>query len=1042
MPDKRFDSRLFGALALCLAGLLASAGMQAQVTTATVYGRVIDPSGAVIPDVSVAAQNEGTGAEYSTVTSAGGEFTIAFLPAGTYTLAITAEGFKSYLETGLTLASGQRHNRDYGLELGATAETVTVTSEAPLMNTVNAEQDIALNQNQVAELPMINRDITGIITLGTGASLTDGGWTVSINGLAPRGFTMTVDAVDAVPDAEFAGMALYQNFNFIKGISVEAVQEVETSKNIFSAETSHTFAGNVNLISKSGTNQFHGSVFEMYQSGGLHSNNFLVGEKAPLVYHQYGGSVGGPIKGNELFFFSVFEGYRFGGKTPVPGDVWSSAMRQRILQAIPDASTYMALWPEPTAPDNPDLDPSNPACGSLDPGVRCLSPTTFFGGQGDETRKDDHFVGKVDWNASSKDFLTFRYVGGLPLRRIPRTQLGNGRQWDGINQNGAFTWTRILSPTLTSETRWGTNVNAINRLDVAFEANKIPFLRGFGNPGDAGAEVFAKDGHTSTLTQNFAKTAGKHSLRFGGMYRYMSGTRVNEESPVYTYETQADLLANNITQARFVFPLEKFLWTRWFVGGFFQDDIRMTPKFMLNLGARWDYASVVRSNQVDGIPNNVFNRDGPFGLPGSSLQNQDALFRPADSAWDAFYGMFSPRASFAYTVDSAGKTVIRGGAGVFYMPNNMFSGAIEILSNGPDSPVELTANELLVRDLGLRYGDPNEAALAGAQSSGVISGSAVEPGRRPPYSLQYSLGVQQRLDGSTVFEIGYVGNHGVRTIYSPDWNRVVPNTGGLKLSEVQGLAGNFSQNFRYYQNADSTGYHSLQTSLKRRFADSFQYNVNYTYAWNYSHFRGDMTCCGRSENPQDQFNMRSNRGPTSYHLRHRFTTDFFWELPGKNLSGAAKHIAGGWTLGGIVEFRSGFTVPVSSSTGTNPGARPDILTTHEQAINGNWGPNQLQYLNPDAFALPPVDEKGVNIRPGTLSRRALYGPGFRNLDLVLQKNIYLTERQRMQFRIDFYNLFNTINFTRVNQNARSGTFGLLNRVAPPRRVQLMFRYSF
>ena len=1041
MSGIRLSPWALAATALCLGSLALPPETHAQVTTATVYGRVVDPSGAIIPGANVSASSETTGAEYSTVTGSGGEFTIAFLPAGTYALAITADGFKSYLETGLTLASGQRHNRDYGLELGATTETVTVTSEAPLMNTVNAEQDIALNQNQVSELPMINRDITGILTLGTGASLTDGGWTLSINGLAPRGFTMTVDAVDAVPDAEFAGMALYQNFNFIKGISVEAVQEVETSKNIFSAETSHTIAGNVNLISKSGTNALHGSLFEMYQSGGLHANNFLIGEKAPLVYHQYGGSIGGPIKKDEVFYFFTFEGYRFGGKTPVPGDVWSSGMRARIAQAIPGAESYLALWPEPTEPDGPNLDPSDPACGDLAPNTPCLSPTSFWAGQGDERRTDDHFVGKIDWNASSKDFLTFRYVGGRPLRRIPRTMLGNGRQWDGQNHNGSATWTRILSNTMTSETRWGTNVNAINRLDVAFAANKIPFLRGFGNPSEPGAEVFAKDGHTSTLTQNFAKTAGKHSLKFGGMYRHMSGTRVNEESPVYVYETQADLLANNITSARFVFPLEKFLWTRWFVGGFVQDDIRLTPKFMLNIGARWDYASVVRSNQVDGISNNVFNRDGPFGQPGASLANQSALFRPADSAWDAYYRMFSPRVSFAYTLDDAGKTVIRGGTGVFFMPNNMFSGAIEILTNGPDAPVELTASEAQVKTLGLAYGDPNEAALAGAQSSGVISGSSVDPNRRPPYSLQYSLGIQRQLDRSTVWEIGYVGNHGVRMIYSPDFNRVVANTGGQRRSHVMGLEGNFAQ-FRHYMNADSTGYHSLQTSLKRRFADSFQYNINYTYGWNFSHFRGDMTCCGRSENPQDEFNLRPNRGPTSYHIRHRLTTDFFWELPGKNLQGAAKHVAGGWTVGGIVEFRSGFTIPVSSSTSTNPGARPDILTTHAQAIMGNWGQNQRQYLDRDAFALPPTDDKGVNIRPGNLSRRALYGPGFRNLDLSLQKNITPGEGQRLQLRIDFFNLFDVVNFTRVNQNARSGTFGLLNSVAPPRRVQLMIRYSF
>ena len=1028
-------------LCLVAAALLTTAAAQAQVTTATVYGRVLDPTGAVVPGAGVAATNQGTGAEFNTVSSASGDFTLTFLPAGPYTITITAEGFKTYQETDLTLASGQRHNADFGLEIGVTTETVTITSAAPLMNTVNAEQDIALNTNQVAELPMINRDITGILTLGTGASLTDGGWTLSINGLAPRGFTMTVDAVDAVPDAEFAGLSLYQNFNFIKGISVEAVQEVETSKNIFSAETGHTFAGNVNLISKSGSNEMHGSAFEMYRSGGLNANNFLVGAKAPLVYHQFGGSIGGPIKRDELFFFAVYEGYRFGGKTPVPGDTWSNDMRQRILDSIPGSQTYMDTWPEPTEAAGPDLDPSNPACGNLAPGVRCLSPSAPFNGQGDESRNDDHFVGKVDWNASGSDFLTFRYVGGTPLRRIPRTQLGNGRQWDGINQNGSFTWTRIISPTMTSETRWGTNVNAINRLDVAFAADKVPFIRGVGGPDGAGAEVFAKDGHTSTLTQNFAKTSGKHSMKFGGMYRYMSGTRINEENPVYTYETQADLLAANITSARFIFSLEKFLWTRWFVGGFFQDDIRVTPRLMLNLGARWDYASVVRSNQVDGISDNVFNRDGPFGMPGASLDNQSALYRDPSNAWDAYYGMFSPRASFAYQLDDGGKTVLRGGAGIFFMPNNMFSGPIEVLFNGPDAPVELDASELLARDLGLQYGDSNEAALAGAQGSGVISGSSVDPRRKPPYSLQYSFGIQREISPSTVAEIGYVGNHGVRTIYSPDWNRVIPNTGGLTLSETLGLA-RFGQNFRYYQNADSTGYHSLQTSLKRRFSDSFQFNLNYTYAWNFSHFRGDMTCCGRSENPQSQFDMDANRGPTSYHLRHRFTGDFFWELPGKNLAGAAKHIAGGWTVGGILELRSGFTIPVSSSTTSNPGARPDILVSHEAAINGNWGTDQRQYLDPDAFALPPTDDKGINIRPGTLSRRALYGPGFGNIDFVLQKNISLKERQRLQFRIDFYNLFDTVNFNRVNQNARSGSFGLLNRVAQPRRVQLMFRYSF
>ncbi len=277
---------------------------------------------------------------------------------------------------------------------------------------------------------------------------------------------------------------------------------------------------------------------------------------------------------------------------------------------------------------------------------------------------------KVDHNADSNNFLTFRYVRSRPLRKIPRLMLGNWRTWDGIQENGAFTWTRIISPSLTSETRWCTNVNAINRLDGAYASGEIPFLRGFGGPG-GGAEVFAKDGHTSTLEQNLSKTVGRHVIKFGGMFRYMSGTRINEEVPIYEYATQADLLSGRITAARYVFPLEKFTWRRWFAGGFVQDDIRLKPDLMVNLGLRWDYASVPRSNQNDGIKGNIFNRDGPFGRPGATLRTEmgkQLLFRPPHRFWDVIYNMFSPRLGFAWTLDDSGRTVVRGGAGIFSCP--------------------------------------------------------------------------------------------------------------------------------------------------------------------------------------------------------------------------------------------------------------------------------------------------------------------------------------------------------------------------------------
>ena len=1056
MPTNRMNSRLFQVLAMCLAAALFQVGSSAQVTTATLQGLVLDPSGAAIPGAEVTLSNEATGQELSGASSMAGEFAITFVPPGTYTVLLTAEGFKSTSVEGLQLATGQRANVNYTLEIGATTETVTVTGAAPLMNTVNAEQDISLNETQVDELPMINRDITGILSLGTGAAMTDGGWTMSINGLAPRGFTMTVDAVDAVPDAEFAGLALYQNFNFIKGISIEAVREVETSKNIFSAETGNTIAGNVNLISKSGTNDFHGSLFEMYQSGGLHARNHIVARKSPLVYHQYGVSLGGPIARNKTFFFGVFEGYRFNRLTPLSGDVWSSGMRERIRQAVPAAQPYLDLWPAPTEEDGPNLDPSHTTCGELGPNVPCIQPTAQFAGNGTENRKDDHAVVKVDHNVNQSNFLTFRYVRSRPLRRIPRLQLGNWRTWDGIQENGAFTWTRLIGPSLTSETRWGTNVNAINRLDGAYAADEIPFLRGFGGPGDSGAEVFAKDGHTSTLEQNFSKTAGRHVIKFGGMFRYMSGTRINEESPIYTYATQSDLLSGRITSARYVFPLEKFTWRRWFVGGFVQDDIRLRPNFMLNLGLRWDYASVPRSSQNEGIDGNIFNRDGPFGRPGATLRTaigRDLLFRPPNRFWDAIYNMFSPRLGFAWTLDDSGKTVVRGGAGIFYMPHNIFAGPIDVITNGPDVPSHLNVVGDAVQNLGLQYGDPNEVGMQAATAAATIGGNSVDPQWAAPYSAQFTAGIQRQVTDSMVLDVGYVGNRGVHLIFNPTYNRLLPHTEGKLYSEVLGLQD--FQRFNFYQGADSTGYHSLQTSMKKRFSQNLQFNVNYTYAWNWAHFRGDMTCCTGGNDPQtvwsptrgELYDMKLNRAPTHYHIRHRFTTDFYYEIPVPgNVQGAGRHILGGWTLAGILEMRTGTPLRITQGGTQSPGQRPDIASSsHAAAIRSNYTTaenGRYQYLDVGAFSLVPTDSHRIALRPGTLSRYAIYGPGLWNLDASIAKRIEISEAQRLMLRVDLFNALNNTVLGGIQTNAASGTFGRLRSSLDGRKVQLQIRFEF
>ena len=314
----------------------------------------------------------------------------------------------------------------------------------------------------------------------------------------PRGFTFAVDGVNAVPDSEFASLAAYQNYNFIKGVSVEAVQGVEVSKNIFSAEIANTLAGNVNIITKGGTNDLHGSVFEQYQAGGLNANNHILARKTSLVFHQYGGSLGGPVVKNKLFFFGTFEGYRYNAQQTLSGSVPSTWVRERVIAAIPESKAYWDLWPLATEPPvSPDAVDSN------------------FIGTDARQREDNTASVRSDYSISANDLLTVRYTRGRPFQRSPRVAIGNSRVHDGLTENLSSTYNRVWNPTLTSETRFGYNRADLDRVDQMLLAG-IPQINGAGLPSPSQGRRFAKKGSTSTLEQNFAWQKGRHAIKFGG----------------------------------------------------------------------------------------------------------------------------------------------------------------------------------------------------------------------------------------------------------------------------------------------------------------------------------------------------------------------------------------------------------------------------------------------------------------------------------------------------------------------------------------------
>jgi hypothetical protein len=976
--------------------LLVTVRGQAQVTTATIEGLVVDPSGAVIPGATVTVASQGTVLRKMAVTNERGEFTVTFLPPGLYTVSIEVSGFKMHRETALDLVAGQKLRRDFRLELGGVGEQVTVNAEAPLINAVNAQQDINRTETEVKELPLVRRDLRNILNLGTGISAqTDVG--VSMNGLPPRGFLFTIDGINAAGDAELRSLGLYQDFNIIKGVSIEAVEQVQVAKSIFSADVANTVGGNVNLITKKGTNQYHGTAFENYQAGGLNARNQFLTTPESLVFHQFGGSLGGPIRKDSMFFFGAFEGYRLTAQRALTGFVPTQAYKNLAIATTPAMKTALDLIPLPTDPADPGSD------------------TAFYRGRGAAKETENHAVMRWDWNVTPVNLFSARYKRGRPFTISPRTVAANAQTQFGLDESIVGSWIHV-APSWSSETRGGYNRDDMDRIDGLYNFGITTISAPNVTFGDG--RIFIKSGSTSTIDQNFALTRGRHALKFGGTFQNLYVRRQDQSIPTYTYQTRADFIGGIPLSASYRFGLDPWQLTQWQVGAFIQDDIKVTRRLMVNLGFRYDYYSVPRER--DG---RIFNHDGPGGP-----------FRPADSAWNAQYRNFSPRFGLALRLDESGKTVLRAGYGIFFSSQNLFSGPVETIRNGPGIPTTVTFSRAELTRYGLNYGDSDAKALAFLSAAPINTDLTVDPNWKNPYSQQWTLGIQHQLTGSMVFDIAYVGSHALRLPYSPSWNRVDRVTG---LRPIPGFGA-----FDYYQPADSSNYNSLQTSLQKRFSQNFSLNVNYTWASNLAYFRGDMHCCGAGEQPQDLNNLRANRGPTTFFVQHSFRTNWIYELPFERWARTGGRFSalalGGWQVSGILIAQTGQSFDVSQTSAVT--ARPDRLRL--DVYTSDWK-TTLQYLDLSAFAKVAVDPVSrATVRPGSLGHRALFQPGFSTVDLALSKRMRLSERFNFQVRADLFNAFNQTFFAGVTTGIDSATFGRFTSSRGARVVQLNTRLQF
>jgi hypothetical protein len=989
-------------LSAIIVALLAGAAV-AQVVTATLYATVTDPNGAVVPGAHVTVTNVERGSTLTRDTSDLGEAAFSSLPIGEYLITVEANGFKTLKRSGITLSAGQDMRLPLALEIGQLAETVVVKAETPLVNTANAEQRSNLEAVRVEELPVSRRDWTNLLNLTTGAQAGDS--SVRLNGLPPASLRITVDGVDATQDNEQPSFAMSGGFNNIKGVSTEAIAEVNIAKGIASAEIANTMSGNVNIITKSGTNNIHGSLFWLNNVEDLNARNQFLRNKPALVYNQFGGSLGGPIIRNKIFFFGAYEGYRQRGFQALNSQVPTAEFRQRVSAATNIYDKMFSVFPLPNQPYAP---------GSI---------TGAWIGAGGEQGSDDHATIRGDYNVTGAAILTMRYTRSRPFRLRPNVVAVNNRTWEGAVEQGTTNLT-YARPSWTSETRFGFNYNRVPRVDHYWDLTASdPSYTGISGLGfSVGGELNAREGYTWSIEESVGKQIGRHALKLGGIFMQQHARRTNVETPSLTYSSEADMIGNIPNAVQVTLGLREFDLHFNTLGFFFQDDFKITPRLVINMGMRWDYFSVPKERD-----DRLFNRAQPFGT---------GPYTSPDAIWNPDKNNFAPRLGFAYTVDGSGKTVLRGGAGIFVSPIPLFAGPVDLVRDAIDEPFRVNVNrtDVLASDDVFRWPVSNDVVRQYVKGRPTLIGdTAVNTDFPNPFSYQWTLGIQRELRGSFVLDTAYVGTRGVHLQMVRFWNQVDRITG------VRPVPG-FTQ-FRYRDAGESTAYHSWQTSVRKRFSAGIGVGANYTWASAYSYTgQADLLL---PNSVQDIYNVRADRGRPDDFVRHNFVADFVYELPFGRLNPSnsllVRNALHGWQISGIFTARSGTPLNITQSTAFE-GSRADYVGG--EAMFDDYR-DTLRYLNRSAFARVPIgDKSGAPIRPGNIGRNALTNVGWWNLDLAATKRFFITERFQGKIEAQMLNSLNHTNFNGLQTNIVNSNFGMFTSTRGARVIQLNLRLAF
>ncbi len=1033
---------LFVRVLLVSALLLTPWPAGAQVTTATLIGQLRDTSGAVIPGATVVATHEGTGISREAVTDVNGEFVLSALPSGAYSVKIELAGFKTLQNSGLQLGAGQTVRQTFTLEVGTLSETVTVAGASPLIDTAASLQADSLGLQEVRELPVNRRNLTNLMSLAPGVS-TSGAGDVQMNGVAAGGTGVTVDGTEANSNPEARSLAQYGGQNQISVMSLDSIAEVQIVKGVLPAEYGGVAGGQVNVITRSGTNNFHGSAFYAGQNEKFNARPFFAPAKPVGTFNQYGGTLGGPVLPNKAFFFGTYEGYRENVQLNLNTVVPYQAVRDEILRALPfpETRTVLEVLPLPT-------EPVVSTSGVVDPRVG------RWRGLGTRRRTENHIVAKGDVAVFNGANAAVTYTRLRPFTLEPRPVLNNANDREYPNEQDRVAAQMVMTRgAWVMESRFGWNRTYLARLDAFLSVmgpNAPPEILPYGRRMPAfsitnlfdtpRSEIWDMSGKTYSFEQKISRGYQRHLVKAGFRYVRETGGRLNPENPSFTYQTYDDLLANipQSLSTSFGAPPHDSNMDQY--SSFLQDDWRLGNRLILNLGLRYDYYGVVKVRPTTPVEVEIVNFERPTDLRKLDFGALRDPLRP----YEPDGNNFGPRVGFAWTVDHSEHTVVRGGVGYLHSPHLVAT--VRQSAANPYIPFRIVYNrtEIAARNIKWPIYTDESALFALADAGGRRSVfSLFDPDIQTPYTIQSMISVQRSLGRAMAAEVSYLRTDGRDFPLQRQFTQAFDRVTGERPNPALGAPGGY-----YVDSSQTMVYNGLQTSLRKRFSDRYSWEVNYTLGKSVATQGGDLSAyyIASFENNQDFWNPEFDRGPASNDVRHRFNGSFIYELPGVHDGhGMLNGFIGGWQLSGILQARSGTALRVQQPSGIDR-SRPDVVPGVD-LVFPDWrnrcDPRGCSYLNPAAFARVPVSPiTNATLRPGTYMLDMARGPSSLNLHMTVAKSFAIAAETRLQVRAEAFNVPNRPNYNNPELRINNADAGRITGASGSRVLQLGGRLTF